>query len=144
MNLFVKETMGKVTREKTTRIILHILVWVIILGLPIYSAKRFRMGSNFLLTYYTFMAINAIIFYTNYLFLIPMLFFQKKRSRYYIGVLALVFFFYFISDFANEQIFSYISNNGNSEQLNRPPGEERVPRLPRRQMTIPGIIIAVP
>jgi LytS/YehU family sensor histidine kinase len=72
------------------------------------------------------------------------LFFQKKRYRYYIGVLALVFFFYFISDFANEQIFNYISNNGNSEQVNRPPGEERVPRLPPRQMMRPRFIIILP
>ncbi len=97
--------MRKVTNEKTTRIILHILVWIVILGLPIYAARRFQMGSNFLLIYYTITAINALIFYTNYLFLIPVLFFQKKRYRYYIAVLALVFFFYFISDFANQQYF---------------------------------------
>ena len=105
--MFVKETMRKVTKEKTTRIILHILIWVVIIGLPIYAARRFQMGRNFLLTYYTITAISALIFYTNYLFLIPLLFFQKKRYRYYISVLALVFFFYFISDFANEQISSY-------------------------------------
>ena len=102
------------------------------------------MGSNFLLTYYTFMAINALIFYTNYLFLIPVLFFQKKRYRYYIAALALVFFFYFISDFAHEQIFSYISKNGNSEQLNRPPLEKRSPGRPQSQMRRLRFIIVMP
>ena len=136
--------MRKVTKEKTTRVILHILVWAVILGFPIYSARRFQMGSNFLLTYYTFMAINALIFYTNYLFLIPVLFFQKKRYRYYIAALTLVFFFYFISDFAHEQIFSYISKNGNSEQLNRPPLEKRSPGRPQSQMRRFRFIIVMP
>ncbi len=135
--------MRKVTKEKTTRIILHILVWAVILALPIYSARRFQMGTNFLLTYYTITAISALIFYTNYLVLIPVLFFQKKRYRYYISVLALVFLFYFISDFANEQIFSYISENDNSELINRPPGEPgRVPL--QRQMRRFRFIIAMP
>jgi len=136
--------MRKVTNEKTTRIIIHILVWTVILGLPIYSARRFQMGSNFLLTYYTFTVINALIFYTNYLFLIPVLFFQKKRYRYYSAALALVFFFYFLSDFANEQIFSIISNKGNSEQMIRPPGEERSPGPPRVQRMRPRFVIALP
>jgi len=135
--------MWKETKEKSTRIILHILAWSIILGLPIYSAIRFRMGNNFLVTYYTFAAINALIFYSNYLFLIPVLFFQKKRYRYYIAILALVFFFYFISDFANKEIYSYISKNGNSEQVKAPPldnqGRIQLPPLRRRR-----IIIAVP
>jgi two-component system, LytTR family, sensor kinase len=134
--------MRKVTNEKVTRIILHILIWVVILGLPIYAAKRFQMGSNFLLTYYTLTAISALIFYINYLFLIPMLFFRKKRYRYYISLLALVFFFYFLSDFANEHILNSISKKGNSDQMISQPGEPR--RLPPLQMRRPGFIIAVP
>jgi len=136
--------MRKETNEKTTRIIFHILAWVVILGLPIYSAIKFRMGSNFLVTYYIFAAINALIFYTNYLLLVPVLFFQTKRYRYYIAILALVFLFYFISDFSNKQIFSYISKNGNSEQVNGPPVDKqgRIQRPPLRLR--PRIIIAVP
>lgn len=144
MNLFVKGRMRKETREKTTRIILHILVWAVIIGLPIYSARRFQMGSNFLVVYYTITAISALIFYVNYLFLIPVFFFQKKRYRYYIAVLALLFFFYFISDFTNEQISSYISKHDNSEQFIRPPGDERVPQAPRGKLRRPRFIIAVP
>ena len=118
------------------------LVWIVILVLPIYSARRFQMGSNFLLNYYTFMAINAVIFYLNYLFLVPGLFFQKKRYRYYLAVLALVFSFYFMSDFANSQVFNYISENNNSGQLVGPPAEGQIPRqlqggVRRRIVNIP-------
>lgn len=133
------------TKEKRTRIIIHILVWAVILGLPIFSAKRFRMGGNFLVTYYAFTTISALIFYANYLFLVPVLFFRKKRYKYYLAVLALVFLFYFVSDFTNQRISSYIFKKGESEQLARQPGDERhlrppgPPRLPDR-----GIIIAIP
>ena len=136
--------MRKVTNEKTTRIILHILIWAVILGLPIYAARRFQMGQHFLLTYYTILAISALIFYTNYLFLIPVLFFQKKRYSYYISVLALLFFFYFITDFASEQVFSIISKNGYSDQIIRQPGEERPLRLPPIPMRRPVFVIAMP
>ena len=136
--------MKKVTKEKATRIILHIMVWAVILALSVYSARRFKMGGNFLLTYYTITAISALIFYTNYLFLIPVLFFQKKRFRYYISVLTLVILFYFISDFANKQIFNIISKNGNSDQIIRQPGEERRMRQPPVLIRRPRFIIAMP
>ena len=136
--------MRKVTYEKAARIILHILIWAVILGLPIYAAGRFQMGRHFLLTYYTITAISALIFYTNYLVLIPLLFWKQKRYIYYISVLALLFFFYFISDFASEQIFSIISKNSNSDQIMTQPGEERHLRQPPIRMRRPAFIIAMP
>jgi len=142
--------MMKLTKEQTNTIIIHILVWALILGLPVYPARRFQMGSNFLLNYYIFMAINILIFYANYLFLVPQLFFQKKRYRYYMSALALALFFYFISDFTNNQVFNYISKNESQEQfrserpgqLNREPGEGRKPGLP--PIRRPRFIIAIP
>jgi two-component system, LytTR family, sensor kinase len=136
--------MRKVTKEKIIRIILHFLIWAVILGLPIYAARRFQMGRHFLLTYYTITAISAIIFYTNYLFLIPAFFWRKKRYLYYVSVLSLLFFFYFISDFASEQIFTMITKNGNSDQIiSQPGGERRMPQPPIN-MRGPRFIIAMP
>jgi two-component system, LytTR family, sensor kinase len=136
--------MRKETKEKATRIILHVLVWAVIMGLPIYAAGRFQMGRHFLLTYYTITAISALIFYLNYLVLVPVLFWKKKRFIYYISVLALLFLFYFISDFASEQIFSIISKNDNTEQIIAQPGEERQLRLPLIRKRRPQFIIAMP
>jgi sensor histidine kinase YesM len=135
--------MTKERKEKGTRIVLHVLVWVVFLGFTTYSARRFRMGNSFLLTYYAFIAINAIIFYTNYLFLVPRLFLSKKRYRYYVAVLALVLGFYFISDFANEHIIHIISKN-NPEQFNSPGEERRMPSQPPRRLFMPRFIIAMP
>jgi len=125
--------MRNLTKEKTTKIILHVVVWAVILGLPVYSAGRFRMGTNFLMTYYTFATISALIFYVNYLILIPKLFFHKKRYRYYLSAIVVVFCSYFVSDFANDKVFSYISKHDNQQQLYRQAAEERRPgQLPPR------------
>jgi two-component system, LytTR family, sensor kinase len=142
--LVSEETKSKVTKEKNKRIIFHILAWSVIMCLPIYPAIRFRMGIDFLLSYYTFTAIGALVFYANYLFLIPALFFQKKRSGYYLSVLALVSSLYFVSDFTNEQIFNLISHNGNSDQVISHSRAEMAPAQPPRRRRIPGLIIALP
>jgi sensor histidine kinase YesM len=132
---------------KTIRILLHILIWAVFLVLSVYSARRFRTGGNFLIVFYSLTAISAIIFYVNYLFLVPGLFFQKKRYVYFIAVLSLVFCFYFISDFANKQVINYISKRGNHDQLMQeiPDQLKRQPgRPPQGRMIGPRFILAVP
>ncbi|HEX2967898.1 MAG TPA: histidine kinase [Bacteroidales bacterium] len=125
--------MRKVTREATINVILHVLAWIIILVLPVFAARKFRMGSNFLFTYYAFMAINAFIFYANYLLLVPLLFLRKKRHMYYIAVASLVFCFYFISDFANGHLNELLLRNYpeqfNMQQDDRPGPPQRRPRI---------------
>jgi len=130
---FIK-TVRKPMKKKTTRIIIHIVVWVVLLVLPVYAARKFRMGSYFLLTYYSFMAINALIFYANYLFLVPGLFLKKRRYSYYLAVLALIIGFYFISDLVNNRISDYIYNDTFSEQLNISPVEGQRPGPPAQGM----------
>lgn len=134
----------KYTKEKTTRIILHVLIWALFLGLPIYSARRFQMGTNFLLIFYAFTALNAIIFYANYLFLVPRLFFRKQRYRYYLAALALVFFFYFISDKVMDKVFSVIPEISASQQADRVPEEARIPQPPRQPRRLPRPRFIVP
>jgi len=128
------------TKGKITRIIFHGLVWVILVVLPVYLAKRYRIVNDFLLPYYTFLAVNALIFYTNYLFLVPRLFFRKKKYRFVFSVLGLVICFYFITSFANGQINNRTSKN-DTGQSDRQRNERRIPRQPPRS---PGIIVAIP
>lgn len=132
--------MMRVTKWKTPRIVFHILVWIVFIVLPVFLVKRYRMAGDFLLTYYTFVVISALIFYTNYILLIPGLFFKKRKYRYYLAVLALIFCFYFIAGFANEQINNRIAIN-DSEQPDRQLNERRAPGQPPRR---PGIVIAFP
>ena len=114
-------------KKRAIRIILHIISWLLLLGLPLSSSGRLKMDNDFLLIYYTLAVINGLIFYTNYLFLVPKFFFQKKKYKYYLFVLVLVICFFFISNISSNYIFSRIAED-RKERFERSRDEGR--RLP--------------
>jgi hypothetical protein len=69
-----------VIKGSTIMILLHVLAWVILLGLPIYFINRWNAGTDFIWLYYINVFINGIIFYANYLLLIPRFFFPEKNT----------------------------------------------------------------
>lgn len=121
--------MKKATKEVTIKVVLHILVWVVILALPLYSVKTLQLGSNFLLIYYSATIVNGLLFYVNYLFLVPKLFFQKSKIKYYISAFALVFCFYFVSDISNSMAIRYLEKNKPEGYQKQMPGPPRGMRL---------------
>jgi hypothetical protein len=110
--------MKKRTNGPTIRVVLHILVWAILLALPLYSVKRLQFSSDFLLIYYSYTIINGLLFYANYLLLIPKLFFRKRRISYYLSALALIVCFYFVADISNNIVIGYLEKK-NPEGLER-------------------------
>lgn len=128
---------------KKIKILLHLLAWAIILGIPLYFFKRWDVGKDFIWLYYIGNIINGIIFYTNYLILIPKFFFGSQKHKYYLSVIFLLTFLYFISDRSNELIFKYVPGRNNSEEVNRskkegevlpPKPDEHFGRPPFREM----------
>ena len=118
--------------KKTIRIILHIVAWLLLLGLPLSLSGKLRMGDGFFLIYYTLMVINGLIFYTNYLFFVPKFFFRKKKYEYILSVLALMICFYLISDISGEHISNLITE-GKKERFEILRNEGMRPRtLPSR------------
>jgi sensor histidine kinase YesM len=106
------------------KVFLHLVAWAILVGLPLYFIKRWDVGQDFIWLYYISTLISGIIFYVNYLFLVPKFFFDKKKYRYYLSVLILIVCFYFISDVANKLIFKYKSDPIRNEQSSRPSEEQ--------------------
>jgi two-component system LytT family sensor kinase len=98
------------------QVLLHVLAWTILLGLPLYFIKRWDVGADFIWLYYINTIISGIIFYTNYLLLVPKYFFNIKKYRYYISVVIVLVFMYFISDRANELVFQYVPHHVNTEE----------------------------
>jgi two-component system, LytTR family, sensor kinase len=76
---------------KKLQIFLHITVWIILFFLPTYF---FYIGStrdwNFLFHTYAQTILYAIIFYLNYLILIPKLFFRKMKVVYFIAAATII------------------------------------------------------
>jgi len=112
------------------RVLLHLLAWSILLGLPVYFIKRWQVGNDFVWLYYINTIISGIIFYVNYFLLAPGFFFGKKRYRYYLSVIVLIACFYFVSDISNKLAFRYASDNIKTEQFNRERQEDRKRHLP--------------
>ena len=105
------------------KVLLHLLAWAILLGLPLYLIQRWQIGKDFIWLYYIITLISGIIFYVNYLFLVPKFFFGKNKYRYYLSVLVLITCFYFVSDISNKMVFKYESGTSRPEQTGRQPGE---------------------
>lgn len=123
--------MKKETREILFKVILHMLAWAVLLGLPLYLMIRFEVKKDFLLTFYGINLINGLIFYTNYLILVPRLFFQKRKYKYYLSAIALIACFYFVSNFSMKILNTEERAERNTEQFNRPPDEKINPGPPR-------------
>lgn len=118
------------TGSKIT-IFLHFLAWSILLSLPVYFIKRWDVGKDFVWLYYIGIIINGIIFYSNYLLLVPRFFFKSRKHRYYISVILFLTLFYFVSDIANGLVFKYVPRRIETiEEITRTE-DRRIPGPPR-------------
>lgn len=115
--------MKNLFRGNKIKIILHVLAWAIILGLPLLIVKQWKVGSDFLWFYYLSNSISFFIFYLNYLLFVPKFYFGKRRKAYVVSVLLMLVFFYFVSSFAGEVVFRRINTSDKAEALRR--SEER-------------------
>ncbi|MBP1841191.1 sensor histidine kinase [Formosa algae] len=70
--------------------LMHIVIWAIFLFL-FFLQVYFNTG-NFPITFLNFLVVGIIVFYVNYLFLVPKFLLNKKKSYYLTSVIALVLF----------------------------------------------------
>ncbi|HKK41433.1 MAG TPA: histidine kinase [Bacteroidales bacterium] len=103
---------------KVIQVLLHVIAWVILLGLPLYFIKRWDVGKDFIWLYYINITINGIIFYINYLILTPKYFFASRKYRYFISVFLLLLIMYFVSDSSNRLIFEEFPHHQAMERTN--------------------------
>jgi hypothetical protein len=119
------------------RILLHVLAWAILIGLPLYFIKRWEIATDFIWLYYINLTINGLIFYINYFFLVPGYFFFGKKYRYYLSIALLLVLFYFISDFSNKAVFNYVADGKKPEMPQHEMRHEARPAPPAPMMRFP-------
>jgi two-component system LytT family sensor kinase len=112
------------------KIFLHFLAWAILLALPVYIVQRWDVGKDFIWFYYISTVVSGLIFYINYLFLVPRYFFNKKRVRYYLLVCAVLTLFYIISNGSNELVSRYVPGQSNVDVPSRAQNELHNPGPP--------------
>lgn len=115
----------KFFRGKSITILLHLLAWIILLGIPVYFIKRWHVGKDFIWLYYINTLISGTIFYINYLFLVPRFFFDKRNYKYYVAVIIMIASFYVVSDISNKLVFRYAADSSRNEQFHRQTDERR-------------------
>jgi len=101
--------------------------------------QRWQVGKDFIWLYYISNIISGIIFYINYLVLIPKYFFLKKKHKYYLSVIVMLVFFFFVSNGSNEIVFRYYPKGPHTEEVRQPGTEEQKPGPPG-----PGLIFGRP
>lgn len=112
------------------KILLHILVWAILLGIPLYFFQRWDVGKDFIWIYYLGNVFNAIIFYSNYLILVPRFFFKRPKYKYYLSTFILLACLYFVSDQTNEFVFKHVPGRDNTEEIQKQNVQQNEPGPP--------------
>jgi two-component system LytT family sensor kinase len=107
------------------QILLHIAAWIILLAPPLFIMSRSNVPGEYIWFFYINAFINAIIFYGNYLLLIPRFFFRNIKIRYYIAALVLTVGLFFVSDFSGKIIFGSANKNWAPDKPHRETTENR-------------------
>ncbi|MBN2480220.1 MAG: histidine kinase [Bacteroidales bacterium] len=96
---------GKFTGN-TAKIALHVLAWIILIVLPQYLGGRYWGYSN-LFTWWFFVNTGTylVIFYVNFLFLVPRFYFTGKKLIYFASAIVLMVGIYYLTEIANETFF---------------------------------------
>lgn len=93
------------------KIVLHVLAWIILIVLPQYLNRRY-FGNNNPLTWWFYVntATYLVIFYINYLVLIPRFYFMGNIWKFLSAALLALIVVFFASEFANERFFRRYRN----------------------------------
>lgn len=92
--------------KKKLPLLLHVLAWLIILVIPHYLIKTYGDGDNhFLYQFYSTTAIFGIIFYLNYLWLVPKFFFKENKWWYFLITSGVIVVSYLIVWYLSESAF---------------------------------------
>jgi two-component system, LytTR family, sensor kinase len=109
------------------QVLIHILIWTILIIIPLYLSGRYGDNRRFFRLFFIKDIITyGILFYVNYLILVPLLFFKSKRMSYVIAVLVMVVGFYFISYLPNAYIVKRSESAQNFEPPRDKPGDSRI------------------
>jgi len=91
------------TKNKALPYLLHALVWLVLIILPQIIISRLA-GNNDSIAwrFYINASIIGIIFYVNYLWLVPKFYLNERKALFFILALILVVCCYFVLDYTNQ------------------------------------------
>jgi hypothetical protein len=91
-----------ISRNKILPIILHILAWLTLIILPQLIINRFWGNNNYVAWEFYFNAtVYGLIFYINYLWLVPRFFLTDRKNVYFLMAFLVIVLLYFFSRYIN-------------------------------------------
>jgi two-component system, LytTR family, sensor kinase len=123
---------------KRLQILLHVIAWSIILFVPVFIFYTYGVGDfRSLGRFYTNAICYGIIFYINYIVLIPRFYFKEKKALYFISVLVLIAVMYLMLYQVDSYIFSKVARQPELSEAIKNYGDHRQgPRPPFKQLWI--------
>lgn len=97
---------ARISNKKLT-VALHVLAWSILVFIPRYIIHTYGSGdTHFLYQFYANTVIYGSIFYLNYLWLVPKLFYRENKLMYILIAAGVIVVFYFIMWYINDHLFA--------------------------------------
>jgi two-component system, LytTR family, sensor kinase len=91
-----------ISRNKILPIILHIMAWLTLIILPQLIINRFWGNNNYVAwEFYFNAAVYGVVFYINYLWLIPKFFLEDRGKTYFLLALLVIVVLYFLNRYIN-------------------------------------------
>ena len=128
---FVKKSILPVT--------LHVLAWLVLIILPQIIINRYWGGNNNFIAwgFYFNAGVYGIIFYLNYLWLVPRFYLRDKKTYYAILAFTVIAIFYFVFIVINENVIHNPERDKAIAEAMKKLAEQKViPRPPFRQLQV--------
>jgi hypothetical protein len=118
--------------------ILHVLAWIILVILPQFIIDRYWGSHNFFAWgFYLNAAMYGIIFYINYLWLVPKFYFGRKKAGYFMAAATVVAVLYILLLLLNNYaIHEPQRDKAIGEAFDKLVQEKVIPRPPMRQLRV--------
>jgi two-component system LytT family sensor kinase len=127
-----------VSRNNTLPIILHILAWLTLVILPQLIINRFWGNNNYIAWEFYFNAlVYGLIFYINYLWLVPRFFLTGRQPLYFLlALLVIVILYFFVSYINSHYIHDPAREKAMTDVFDKLREKRPMRRPPFRQMQV--------
>jgi sensor histidine kinase YesM len=124
--------------------LLHVVAWIIILIIPQYIAHTYGDGNvKALYRAYFYIVIYGVIFYLNYLVLVPRLFLLEKKGWYFLAAASTIIVLYFTFNIINNQYFEDKEHDRQIEEIMKKLSTtQNVPKPPIKQFQVIGFVFS--
>jgi LytS/YehU family sensor histidine kinase len=125
------------SKNRLLPVVLHVSAWLVLIILPQIIINRYWGNNNFIAWgFYVNAAIYGIIFYLNYLWLVPRFYLKGKKTIYFILSLVVIMGFYFIYTSLTKSFHDPEREKAISEAFKKLSEDNVIPRPPFRQLQV--------